>query len=64
MGDGRIFLNAGMETIIVVGRLVVGGWRLSGIMQMLLRGWRQSTKQQAKTYSVMHKTSDKESANA
>lgn len=40
MGDGRVFLDAGMETIITVGWLVVGG-----IMQMLLRSWRQSKKE-------------------
>lgn len=57
MGDGRVFLDAGMETIITVGWLAVGG-----IMQMLLRSWRQSKKRkkQAKTYSAIHKTSDKE----
>lgn len=33
-GDGRVFLNAGMETVIIVAWLAV-----SDIMPMLLRGW-------------------------
>ncbi len=53
-GDGRVFLDAGMETVIIVAWLAVGD-----IMQMLLRGWDNQKKQQAKTYSAMHNTRDK-----
>lgn len=56
MGNGRVFLDAGMDTMIIVG-----WWAVGGVMQMLLRGWRQwKENQQAKRYSAMHKTSDKE----
>ena len=43
MGDGRVFLDAGMGTMTIVAWSAVGD-----IMQMLLRGWGAIKKQQAK----------------